>query len=133
MIGTYSRRDVLVTTGRLPKGGVFMSDQSQLLADPTTVPDSSPQAGGIREGTGTALSSTPVAEFQGYNSVTGRRLSTAVTGKASQRSAESTSRCTVCDDIFKLAKSLEIEQSLSIGFGARASVDQKMEFMQSLK
>ncbi|HTT99246.1 MAG TPA: hypothetical protein VMF58_14450 [Rhizomicrobium sp.] len=78
------------------------------------------------------LAVAPTALCQGYGSVTGEGLSTAVTGRAESGGGSSTVNYTVCMDMQKLAQSLEIEQSLSVGFGPFGSVDEKMQFVRKL-
>lgn len=77
--------------------------------------------------------SPPSALFQGYNSVLGNGLSTAVAGEVVNGGARSEVRCSVSVSIEELAQSLEIDQSLSVGFGPLGGIDQKMSFMSSLK
>ncbi|HKT51388.1 MAG TPA: jacalin-like lectin [Candidatus Angelobacter sp.] len=81
---------------------------------------------------GAVLIPSPVKVFQGYNSVTGRGLSTATTGETQSVGGTSTSAYHVCTDLEKLSTSLEINQSLSVGFGPFGSVDQKMQFVYNL-
>ncbi|BCH65364.1 hypothetical protein RvVAT039_25800 [Agrobacterium vitis] len=75
----------------------------------------------------------PTTLFQGYNSVLGQGLSTAVQGKSATTGASSEVICSVSTTIEELAKSLSIDQSLSVGFGPVGGADEKMEFMASLK
>ncbi|HEU5412399.1 MAG TPA: jacalin-like lectin [Candidatus Angelobacter sp.] len=81
---------------------------------------------------GAVLIPSPVKIFQGYDSVTGRGLSTAVTGETQSVGGTSTSAYNVCTDLEKLSTSLEINQSLSIGFGPFGSFDEKMQFVYNL-
>jgi hypothetical protein len=78
------------------------------------------------------LAPSPVQIFQGYDSVTGRGLNTAVTGVTQDVGGTSTSVYSVCTDLETLSSSLEINQSLSIGFGPFGSVDEKMQFVNTL-
>jgi hypothetical protein len=75
----------------------------------------------------------PVALFQGYNSVLGGGRSTAIEGTSANAGARSLVRCSVCSTATDLANSLEIDQSLSVGFGSVGSVDEKMKFFTSLQ
>jgi hypothetical protein len=75
----------------------------------------------------------PTALFQGYNSVLGMGLSTAVEGDFVPDGGKSEVRCSVSISIEELAKSLSIDQSLSVGFGPLGGIDEKMSFMSSLK
>ncbi|ARJ64978.1 hypothetical protein WV31_04500 [Magnetospirillum sp. ME-1] len=77
--------------------------------------------------------SAPTALFQGYNSVLGNGLSTAVDGKSAPDGAKSEVRCSVSISIEELAQSLSIDQSLSVGFGPLGGIDEKVSFMTSLK
>lgn len=79
------------------------------------------------------FASPPMALFQGYNSVLGSGLSTAVEGQFTNTGGQSEVSCSVCMTTEELAKSLSIDQSLSVGFGPMGSVDQKLEFMSQLK
>lgn len=79
-----------------------------------------------------ALGASPAALFQGYNSVLGSGLSTAVTGESVTGGASSEVRCSVCVTTTELANSLQIDQSLSVGFGPLGGIDQKLSFMNSL-
>ena len=74
----------------------------------------------------------PVALLQGYDSVSGLGLSTALTGKAKNDRASSDLRYRVCQDLSSLATALDLNQSLSIGFGPVGSVDEKMNFVSNL-
>lgn len=76
---------------------------------------------------------TPVAVFQGYDSVTGRGLSTAVAGETKTVGGTSSVSYRVCTDIESLSDALEIDQSLSIGFGPIGGFDEKMRFVHNLK
>lgn len=75
---------------------------------------------------------SPTAVFQGYDSVSGRGLSSATIGSTITTDGVSASDISVCLDITTLAQALRINQSLSTGFGAITSFDEKMQFLQSL-
>lgn len=75
---------------------------------------------------------TPIAIFQGYDSVSGRGLSSATIGTTTMADGSNTINISVCLDTATLAQSLKIDQSLSTGFGAIASFDEKMQLLQSL-
>lgn len=75
---------------------------------------------------------SPVALFQGVNSVSGEGLSTAVEGESTAAGAESEVRGKVSIDITDLAESLGIDQSLSVGFGPLVSMDEKVRFFHTL-
>jgi len=77
--------------------------------------------------------SAPTALFQGYNSVLGTGLSTAVEGESAVDGGKSEVRCSVCISVEELAKSLSIDQSLSVGFGPLGGIEEKVSFMSSLK
>lgn len=77
--------------------------------------------------------SAPTALFQGYNSVLGNGLSTAVEGTSAPDGAKSEVRCSVSISIEELAQSMSIDQSLSVGFGPLGGIDEKVSFMSSLK
>jgi hypothetical protein len=79
-----------------------------------------------------AIGSTPVAVFQGYDSVTGAGRSTAVRGQTQTVGGSSGVSYRVCQDISTLAQTLNISQSLSVGYGPIGSVDEKMDFMRKL-
>jgi hypothetical protein len=74
----------------------------------------------------------PVAVFQGYDSVTGAGRSTAVQGQTQTVGGPSSVTCQVCEDTSTLATTLNISQSLSVGFGPSFSGDEKMNFLRSL-
>lgn len=78
------------------------------------------------------LAATPVALFQGVDSVAGRARSTAATGGHKPDNTHSGSSYDVCLDATELAKSLHINQSLSVAYKKTASVDQKLDFFRSL-
>jgi len=75
---------------------------------------------------------SPAALFQGYNSLTGGGLSTALTGKTAKKNGTSGVKYRVCTDIETLTQSLDIDQSLSVGFGPFGSVDEKFKFVRNL-
>ena len=79
-----------------------------------------------------AFAAPPVAVFQGYDSVSGAGRSTAVSGKTETVGGSSGVKYQVCLDISQLAQTLNISQSLSVGYGP-FGVEQKMEFVRSLK
>jgi hypothetical protein len=70
--------------------------------------------------------------FQGYDSITGAGRSTAVKGKTDSSDAESFALYQTCLDINKLAQTLSISQSLSVGLDSIGSLDEKIQFMRSL-
>jgi hypothetical protein len=74
----------------------------------------------------------PVRLFQGYDSVSGLGLNTALTGDSDSGDASSELRYRVCQDMSELAKALDVNQSLSVGFGPFGSVDEKMNFIDNL-
>jgi hypothetical protein len=79
------------------------------------------------------VEAVPVALFQGYDNVFGDGRSTAVEGKTVTTGAISEVRCSVCESVEDLAQSLEVDQSLSVGFGPLGGGDEKMKFLTSLK
>lgn len=82
----------------------------------------------------TRLAASPAALFQGYDSVTGEGLSTVVDGTTSGGGgADTIFHYTACTTMKSLAQSLEIEQSLSVGYGPFGSVSQKMKFVRNLE
>ena len=80
-----------------------------------------------------ATGARPAALFQGYNSVDGHGGSTALQGNTKIVGGTSTVSYRVASDIETLSRALEIDQSLSIGFGPFGSVDQKLKFVSNLK
>jgi hypothetical protein len=76
--------------------------------------------------------SAPAKIFQGYDSVVGAGLGTAIQGTAESVGARSDVTYTGCESIETLSRALQIDQSLSIGFGPFGSVDQKMSFVYNL-
>jgi hypothetical protein len=74
----------------------------------------------------------PAAVFQGYDSVNGQGLSTAVEGTTNRTGAISQVTYTVCTDIETLSQSLQVDQSLSVGYGSFGGVDEKSKFVRSL-
>jgi len=80
-----------------------------------------------------ALAAAPVALFQGYDSVSGAGRTMAVTGDFKTVGGTSGVSYQVCLDITELAQSLNISQSLSVSYGPIASLEQKMQFIRSLK
>lgn len=74
----------------------------------------------------------PAALLQGYNSVLGNACSTALNGTFASTGAVSSVVCTVCTSASEVASALEIDASLSVAYGALASVDAKTKFMSSL-
>jgi hypothetical protein len=74
----------------------------------------------------------PVSVFQGYDSVTGGGMATALTGETRTTGGESSLHYRVCEDVDELAEALEINQSLSISFGPFGSIDEKMKLVQKL-
>lgn len=81
----------------------------------------------------TATATAPTTVFQGYNSVLGQGLSTAVQGTSVTTGARSEVYCSVSTTVEELAQSLSINQSLSVAFGSIGGADEKVEFMASLK
>lgn len=79
-----------------------------------------------------ASATAPATVFQGYNSVLGQGLSTAVEGTTVTTGANSEVYCAVSTTVQDLAQSLSIDQSLSVGFGPAGGIDQKIEFLASL-
>lgn len=75
---------------------------------------------------------SPSQTFQGYESVNGISLSTATEGKVVTEGASSTVNYSVNLDSASLSQSLEIDQSLSVGFGPFGGGDEKMKFFKSL-
>lgn len=74
----------------------------------------------------------PSQVFQGYESVNGLSLSTATEGKIVTEGAASSVTYSVNLDATSLSESLEIDQSLSVGFGGLGGGDEKMKFFKSL-
>src|SRR5947209_15308177 len=68
----------------------------------------------------------PVALFQGYDSVTDNGKQSAVTGASKATGAESTSYFSICKTASELAKSLQIDASLSASYAGLGSVDANM-------
>jgi hypothetical protein len=80
-----------------------------------------------------SLSSPPVKLFQGCNSVLGKgAFSTAVEGEFQRNGAYNSVSCSVNITMEELAKSLSINQSLSVGF-AGSGVNEKVSLFHSLK
>jgi hypothetical protein len=79
-----------------------------------------------------ATGSGPVQIFQGYDSVVGIGLGTAVEGTAKSVDARTQTYIEVCESIESLSRSLQIDQSLSVGFGPYGSADAKMSFVYNL-
>lgn len=75
---------------------------------------------------------SPSQLFQGYESVNGLSLSTATEGKTTTEGATSKVNYSVCLDSTSLSQALEIDQSLSVGFGVFGGGDEKMKFFKSL-
>ena len=80
-----------------------------------------------------ALAPAPSALYQGYDSVSGRGLSTAVFGTLESSGGESVVDCTVCTSLSELKDALEINQSLSVAYGPVGSIDQKMSLLRTLE
>ena len=80
----------------------------------------------------TNIARSPSQIFQGYESVNGLSLSTATTGNVVTEGAASTVDYSVSIDSESLSQSLEIDQSLSVGFGPFGGGDEKMKCFQSL-
>jgi len=74
----------------------------------------------------------PVALFQGYDSMTDSGRQTAVTGTNQPTGGQSTSYCSICKTVTELAKSLQIDASLSASYMGLGSVDAKTSFFSSL-
>jgi hypothetical protein len=85
----------------------------------------------VRDGVEVALSA-PVQLFQGYDSVTGAGLGTAIQGASRTVGGLSVVSYTGCETIETLSQSLQVDQSLSVGFGPFGSVDEKMTFIYNL-
>ncbi|MFN9619325.1 MAG: jacalin-like lectin [Synechococcaceae cyanobacterium] len=77
--------------------------------------------------------SPPIALFQGYNTVFGNGLSTAVAGETAREGAKSSVRCSVNLSMEELAQSLAVHQSLSVSYGPIGSADSKLDFVHTLK
>lgn len=75
----------------------------------------------------------PAALIQGYNSVLGNAVSTALMAERTTISGQSSVVCTVCTSASQVANALEIDASLSVAYGPLASVDVKTQFMSSLE
>lgn len=84
-----------------------------------------------RAGVEAALAA-PVQIFQGYDSVVGTGLGTAIQGTTQAVGARSDVTYTGCESIETLSQALEIDQSLSVTFGPFGSVDEKMKFVHKL-
>ena len=65
-----------------------------------------------------AASSGPVQIFQGYDSVIGIGLGTAVEGTSKSAGAQTQEYFQGCETIESLSRALQIDQSLSVGFGS---------------
>jgi hypothetical protein len=76
---------------------------------------------------------SPVAVFQGYDSVTGRGLATVLTGETQTTGGTSQVSYRVCTDMATLSEALEVNQSLSVSLGPFGSIDQKLQFIHNLK
>jgi hypothetical protein len=74
----------------------------------------------------------PVQIFQGYDSVTGAGLGTAMKGDSRTTGGLSEVSYTGCETIETLSRALKVDQSLSVGFGPFGSVDEKMTFIYNL-
>ncbi len=81
---------------------------------------------------GRQVASAPIELFQGYDSVTGLGLSTALGGSTGHRGASTEEHYQVCEDMSELAQALEINQSLSVGLGPIGDIDEKMKFLHNL-
>src|SRR4051794_31112531 len=73
-----------------------------------------------------------VALFQGYDSITGSGKQSAVTGEGKPSGADSTSYCSICKTATELAKSLQIDVSVSASYAGLGSMDSKTSFFSSL-
>jgi hypothetical protein len=80
----------------------------------------------------TTKGATPVAVFEGYDSVTGAGRSTAVRGEIQTVGGSSGVSYRVCEDISSLAQTLNISQSLSVSYASIGSLDEKMDFVRKL-
>jgi hypothetical protein len=79
-----------------------------------------------------AAVSSPVKIFQGYDSIIGAGLGTAIQGTAESVGARSDVTYTGCESIETLSRALQIDQSLSVSFGPFGSIDEKMSFVYNL-
>jgi hypothetical protein len=87
----------------------------------------------LRRGDVEAAASAPVALLQGYDSVIGAGLATAIQGPPPTKvDARSDVTYTGCESIETLSRALRVDQSLSVGFGPFGGVDQKMTFIRNL-
>jgi hypothetical protein len=85
-----------------------------------------------RAGVEAAALAAPIQIFQGYDSVIGAGLGTAVKGQTETRGGRSEVSYTGCETIETLSNSLRIDQSLSVGFGPFGGFDEKMTFIYNL-
>ncbi|CBJ36457.1 conserved protein of unknown function [Ralstonia solanacearum CMR15] len=75
----------------------------------------------------------PASLFQGTDSVSGSGLSTAVDGSYATHGGTSSVVYQVAMDLDTLYKSLDVSQSVSVGFGPIGGVSEKSEFVQTLR
>jgi hypothetical protein len=74
----------------------------------------------------------PASLFQGYDSVNGSGISTAVEGTYVTTGGSSRVVYNVTEDVESLYQALDISQSVSVGFGPFGSVNEKSQFVQQL-
>jgi hypothetical protein len=74
----------------------------------------------------------PAMLFQGYDSVNGYGLSTAIDGTFTEKGGTSNVVYQVCKDTKSLYQALKISQSISVAFGSIGSVSEKSEFVRTL-
>lgn len=77
-------------------------------------------------------SAPPASLLQGYNSVTGNGLIKVMTGDYTDRGAVNEITCSVSETSSELARSLQIDQSLSVSFPGIGNLDQKLSFFRSI-
>ena len=74
----------------------------------------------------------PASLFQGYDTVNGYGLSTAIDGTFTENGGASNVVYQVCEDTESLYRALQISQSISAGFGKIGSLSEKSEFVRKL-
>jgi hypothetical protein len=106
------------------------SSPSLVTADPELQPV--PVRRPVEEVGGEVAPAGPVQIFQGYDSVSGAGLSTAMRGESRTTGGLSEVTYTGCETVETLSRALKVDQSLSVGFGPAGSVDQKITFIYNL-
>jgi hypothetical protein len=76
---------------------------------------------------------SPVTLFQGYDSITGEGLSTAVQGSQSATGGTSTATITICTDLSSLTSALSVDQSFTAGLPGFGGFDERVKFVQDIQ